>query len=50
MSLNKAIKYVDENKQLSMFADCREPEEDWSYILECEANPLIDILNGKGDE
>ena len=44
--INKAIEYIEENKHLSMFADCREPEEDWNYDLECSANDLINILQG----
>ena len=46
MRINKAIEYINENKHLSMFADCREPEEDWNYDLECSANDLINILQG----
>ena len=44
--ITKAINYINENKRLSMFADCREPEEDWFYDLECSANDLLDILQG----
>lgn len=36
---------LEKDKKLSMFNDCREPEEEWSYILECDANPYLDIVN-----
>lgn len=42
----KAIEYINENKHLSMFADCREPEEDWNYDLEINPKDLLNILNG----
>lgn len=44
----KAIEYINNNKHLSMFADCREPEEDWNYDLECSANDLLNILQNGG--
>ena len=44
--IDKAIEYINEHKHLSMFADCREPEEDWIYDLEIPANELLDILKG----
>lgn len=46
----KAIEYINENKHLSMFADCREPEEDWNYDLEIDPRDLLNILQGKSDE
>ena len=45
----KAIEYINENKHLSMFADCREPEEDWNYDLEINPRELLDILKGGDD-
>lgn len=45
----KAIEYINKNKHLSMFADCREPEEDWNYDLECSANDLLNILQNGSD-
>lgn len=45
----KAVEYINENKHLSMFADCREPEEDWNYDLECSANDLLNILQNGSD-
>ena len=45
----EAIEYINKNKHLSMFADCREPEEDWNYDLECSANDLLNILQNGGD-
>lgn len=47
--IDKAIKYINENKHLSMFADCREAEEDWNYDLEINPRELLNILKG-GDE
>lgn len=44
--INKAIEYIDKHKHLSMFADCREPEE-WIYDLEITANELLNILRGE---
>ena len=46
----KAVDYINENKHLSMFADCREPEEDWNYDLEIDPRDLLNILQGKSDE
>ena len=48
--ISKAIEYINENKHLSMFADCREPKKDWNYDLECSANDLINILQGSDKE
>ncbi len=42
----KAIEYINKNKHLSMFADCREPEEDWNYDLEINPRDLLNILQG----
>lgn len=42
----KAIEYINKNKHLSMFADCREPEEDWNYVLEINPRDLLNILQG----
>lgn len=42
----KAIEYINQNKHLSMFADCREPEEEWNYDLEINPRELLNILNG----
>jgi chromosome segregation ATPase len=44
--IDKAIEYINEHKHLSLFADCREPKEDWIYDLEIPANELLDILKG----
>lgn len=33
-----------------MFADCREPEEDWNYDLECSANDLLNILQNGSEK
>lgn len=46
----KAIEYINKNKHLSMFADCREPKEDWNYDLECSANDLLNILQNGSDK
>ena len=46
----KAIEYINKNKHLSMFADCRELEEDWNYDLECSANDLLNILQNGSDD
>lgn len=43
----KAIEYINKNKHLSMFADCREPEEDWNYELEINPRELLNILQGE---
>ena len=48
--IDKAIEYIEDNKKLSLFADCREPEEEWSYDLECSANELLEILKGEDKE
>jgi len=48
--IDKAIEYINEHKHLSLFADCTEPEEDWTYDLEIEANELLDILKGSDKE
>ena len=45
----KGIEYINKNKHLSMFADCREPEEEWNYDLECNANNLLNILQNGSD-
>ena len=45
----KGIEYINKNKHLSMFADCREPEEEWNYDLECSANDLLNILQNGSD-
>ena len=45
-TIDKAIKYINHNKHLSMFADCREPEEDWNYDLEINPRELLNILKG----
>lgn len=47
---DKAVEYINKNKHLSMFADCREPEEEWLYDLECDANDLLNILQGDDKE
>lgn len=44
--ISKAIEYINENKHLGMFADCREPEEDWNYDLEINPRDLLNILKG----
>ena len=44
--IDKAIEYINKNKHLSMFADCREPEEDWNYDLEINPRELLNILQG----
>lgn len=46
----KAIEYINKNKHLSMFADCREPEEEWNYDLECGANDLLNILQNGSEK
>lgn len=48
--IEKAIEYINQNKHLSMFADCREPEEDWNYDLEINPRDLLNILQGVGKE
>lgn len=45
----KAIEYIENNKQLSMFADLRK-EGTHQYDLECDADDLLEILQGKSDE
>ena len=42
----KAIEYIEEHKQLSMFADLRK-ENTHQYDLECDANDLLNILKGE---
>lgn len=46
----KAIEYINKNKHLSMFADCREPEEDWNYDLEINPRDLLNILQNGSDD
>lgn len=47
--LNKAIEYIEEHKQLSMFADLRK-ENTHQYDLECDADDLLKILKGEENE
>lgn len=46
--IDKAIEYIEENKQLSMFADLRKSGVS-NYDLECDADDLLDILKGDSD-
>ena len=46
--IDKAIEYIEKNKQIAMFADLRK-EGTHQYTLECDADDLLNILNG-GDE
>ena len=48
--IDKAIEYIEKNKHLSMFADCRELEEDWAYDLEINPRDLLNILQYGSDE
>ena len=47
--VGKAIKYIEEHKQISMFADLRK-EGTHQYDLECDADELLKILKGEDDE
>lgn len=48
--VEKAVEYINKNKHLSMFADCREPEEEWNYDLEINPRDLLNILQGESHE
>ena len=47
--VEKAVEYINKNKHLSMFADCREPEEEWNYDLEINPRDLLNILQGENN-
>lgn len=47
--IDKAIEYIEEHKQLSMFADLRK-ENTHQYDLECDADDLLNILKGEENE
>lgn len=38
--------FIENNKRISMFNDYTEPEEEWHYYLECDANELLNRLQG----
>ena len=45
----KAIEYIENNKQIAMFADLRK-EGTHQYTIECDADDLLDILKGGNNE
>ncbi len=47
--IDKAIEYIEKNKQISMFADLRK-EGTHQYDLECDADDLLEILGDKENE
>lgn len=44
--INKAIKYIEKNKQIAMFADLRK-DGTHQYTIECDADDLLNILRGE---
>ncbi len=42
----KAIEYIEKNKQIGMFADLRK-EGTHQYTIECDVDDLLDILKGE---
>lgn len=46
---DKAIEYVEKNKQIAMFADLRK-DGTHQYTIECDADELENIIRGEDNE